>query len=583
MDKASQSLVEIENKENTKPLPSNSSSKNRHNVYAKSKSTLAHASSHPKRLNYDNDDFHVEHIGGVLAALSIQHASHDKVNMNNTDNETNQSDSESTLSLQSSYYKSCSPSPSQKKQNVKRIKEPMHSTTTKLFPITDESNNERHSNSKTSLKKSDNTKNKDSFASPKPPTSQVSYLRQSNQFQLTSPLDFGQSPITFQRNKSKKNPKFSSPLSYTSSSCNAYFPPSTSHSSATSTNAEESEVNQSKNDESSIDIPVYKQGAKKSAFNVCSDDDSYKESEDSEASYEDETSEDGENYSQASYIVQEPYIPYGKSLTQLDSAAKVFVEEEIIGSDSEDNSVDTDYSDDLSNVHDTETEDDVSSNGSRLKDQGAEATSVCAIALSHDNSVDSQTHVTVDAKVVETELKTLIHSDRSISVNTEDDDEEGYSVDADHDNSDDDSTEGGAVSVFSAKKEHSCNYKGTGITSRQSSLESGTRLKQISVVKRGQWALGSRIGEGSFGVVYVGMNNLTGNLMAVKKLNIPTSSLNEAMIDLQREIELMQSFNHQNIVRYIGSEIDRVKRELYIFQEVGFHFIRPLCFYFGSN
>ncbi len=573
MDKASQSIVEIENKENTKPLPSNSSSKNHHNVYVTSKSNLAHAPSHPKRLNYDNEDIHVEQIGGVLASLSIKHPSHDTVNLNNTDNETNQSDSESTLSLQSSYYKSYSPSTSQKKQNVKRINEPMHSTTTKLFPIADVTNNEQHSNAKPSLKKS-YTKNKDSFMSPKPPTSQVSYLRQSNQFQLTSPLpvDFGQSPITSQRNKSKKNPKFLSPLSYTSSSCNAYCPSSTSHSSTTNTNAEESEINQSKDDESSIDIPVYKQGSKKSALNVCSDDDSYKESEDSEASYEDETSEDGENYSQASYIVQEPYIPYGKSLTQLDSAAKVFVEEEIIGSDSEDNSVDTNYSHDLSNGNGAETEDDVSSNESRLKDQGTEATSVCAIALSHDNSVDNQTHVTVEAKVLQTEMQTSIDSDRSFDVNTEDEDEEGYSIDTDHENSNDDSTEGGAVSVFSEKKEHSCNHKSTGITSQQSSLESGTSLKQISVVKCGQWALGSRIGEGSFGVVYVGMNNLTGNLMAVKKLNIPTSSLNETMIDLQREIELMQSFNHQNIVRYIGSEIDRVKHELYIFQEVGFSF-----------
>jgi serine/threonine protein kinase len=66
---------------------------------------------------------------------------------------------------------------------------------------------------------------------------------------------------------------------------------------------------------------------------------------------------------------------------------------------------------------------------------------------------------------------------------------------------------------------------------------------------------------------FVGMNNLTGKLMAVKSLHIPISSPNEIMEDLQHEIDLMQSFKHQNIVHYIGAEMNLSKQTLYIFQE----------------
>lgn len=103
--------------------------------------------------------------------------------------------------------------------------------------------------------------------------------------------------------------------------------------------------------------------------------------------------------------------------------------------------------------------------------------------------------------------------------------------------------------------------------SRQTSTTSIGNTRNVGKVRRGKWSLGSRIGEGSFGVVYVGMNNLTGNLMAVKSLHIPISSPKDIMVDLKREIDLMQSFEHQNIVRYIGSEMDSSRNVMYIFQE----------------
>lgn len=76
------------------------------------------------------------------------------------------------------------------------------------------------------------------------------------------------------------------------------------------------------------------------------------------------------------------------------------------------------------------------------------------------------------------------------------------------------------------------------------------------------WLKGARIGSGSFGTVYLGMNPLTGELLAVKQVSIPDknsaySSLQKSVIEaLQHEMTLLKSLNHENIVRYLGSSTD---------------------------
>lgn len=101
------------------------------------------------------------------------------------------------------------------------------------------------------------------------------------------------------------------------------------------------------------------------------------------------------------------------------------------------------------------------------------------------------------------------------------------------------------------------------------------------------WLKGKRIGAGSFGVVYLGLNSFTGELMAVKQVEIPRvkelkvsqtlkgnssdSTLKadqetlkeapkdrkQAMIDaLQREMALLKELKHEKIVRYLGSSSD---------------------------
>ena len=81
------------------------------------------------------------------------------------------------------------------------------------------------------------------------------------------------------------------------------------------------------------------------------------------------------------------------------------------------------------------------------------------------------------------------------------------------------------------------------------------------LIKKGKWKLGSKIGVGSFGTVHVGMNNETGKLMAVKVFKIDGA----IMKDIRREVELMRSLEHPNIVRYLGAQMDRV--HMHIFQE----------------
>uniref|UniRef100_A0A7S4AJ49 Protein kinase domain-containing protein n=1 Tax=Pseudo-nitzschia australis TaxID=44445 RepID=A0A7S4AJ49_9STRA len=91
--------------------------------------------------------------------------------------------------------------------------------------------------------------------------------------------------------------------------------------------------------------------------------------------------------------------------------------------------------------------------------------------------------------------------------------------------------------------------------------ENNKDYRQEGAVKRGKWALGAKIGVGSFGEVHVGMNTQTGVLMAVKKFRMEGA----VMKDIRTEVELMRSFKHVNIVRYLGAQMD--KEFLHIFQE----------------
>lgn len=78
-----------------------------------------------------------------------------------------------------------------------------------------------------------------------------------------------------------------------------------------------------------------------------------------------------------------------------------------------------------------------------------------------------------------------------------------------------------------------------------------------------KWMKGALIGQGSFGSVYLALHAITGELMAVKQVEMPSDTGSQidnkkkGMVDaLKREIGLLKELQHPNIVQYLGSSSD---------------------------
>lgn len=78
-----------------------------------------------------------------------------------------------------------------------------------------------------------------------------------------------------------------------------------------------------------------------------------------------------------------------------------------------------------------------------------------------------------------------------------------------------------------------------------------------------KWMQGALIGQGSFGSVFLALHAVTGELMAVKQVEVPSNSNSildkrkESMVAaLKREINLLRDLQHENIVQYLGSNSD---------------------------
>lgn len=79
-----------------------------------------------------------------------------------------------------------------------------------------------------------------------------------------------------------------------------------------------------------------------------------------------------------------------------------------------------------------------------------------------------------------------------------------------------------------------------------------------------RWKRGQLIGEGTFGKVYKGLNEQTGELLAVKQLYLADTS--ESDVDgIQEEINVICNLEHANIVNYLGTTI--TDRHLFILLE----------------
>ena len=84
-------------------------------------------------------------------------------------------------------------------------------------------------------------------------------------------------------------------------------------------------------------------------------------------------------------------------------------------------------------------------------------------------------------------------------------------------------------------------------------------------IANNQWRLGEKIGSGSFGEVFQGLNESNGKLFAVKRLNVQGKP--EEMRSLIHEIQLMRELSHEHIVEYLGAKVDEEQACVYIFQE----------------
>lgn len=82
--------------------------------------------------------------------------------------------------------------------------------------------------------------------------------------------------------------------------------------------------------------------------------------------------------------------------------------------------------------------------------------------------------------------------------------------------------------------------------------------------EKGNWMKGDLIGEGSFGSVYLALHAITGELMAVKQVELPNiakgtegdKKKNLMISALKQEIDLLQGLHHPHIVQYLGTSSD---------------------------
>ncbi|PSN62755.1 Pkinase-domain-containing protein [Corynespora cassiicola Philippines] len=100
----------------------------------------------------------------------------------------------------------------------------------------------------------------------------------------------------------------------------------------------------------------------------------------------------------------------------------------------------------------------------------------------------------------------------------------------------------------------------------------GSRLIQLETIPQDhlplpqrqptfKWMKGQLIGKGTFGRVYLGMNITTGELIAVKQVEVKPQAagsdkdkIKELVKSLDQEIDTMQHLDHPNIVQYLGCE-----------------------------
>jgi len=69
------------------------------------------------------------------------------------------------------------------------------------------------------------------------------------------------------------------------------------------------------------------------------------------------------------------------------------------------------------------------------------------------------------------------------------------------------------------------------------------------------WQRGEKIGSGSFGVVYSGIDLVEGGRIAVKEVRLGDGKrFKQQAIAMQREVKLLSELQHENIIQYLGGK-----------------------------
>eukprot|EP00903_Cladosiphon_okamuranus_P016048 g14817.t1 len=111
-------------------------------------------------------------------------------------------------------------------------------------------------------------------------------------------------------------------------------------------------------------------------------------------------------------------------------------------------------------------------------------------------------------------------------------------------------------------------FGGAGVSrpTRELGSEGSSRWQPGDVVDPVRWLRGDVIGEGAFGIVHMGLNLDTGELMAVKRIGLDKGEMTSRDAEAFRnEVAILQDNKHENIVKSYGSSIK--DKQMYIFLE----------------
>ncbi len=78
------------------------------------------------------------------------------------------------------------------------------------------------------------------------------------------------------------------------------------------------------------------------------------------------------------------------------------------------------------------------------------------------------------------------------------------------------------------------------------------------------WQRGNKIGQGHFGKVYTAINNDSGEIMAMKEIQLQPND-HKTLRNVADELRIFESIHHKHIINHYGVEVHR--EEMLIFME----------------